>query len=50
MRRAAPRGGLTIMELFTPAVRRDTIIGSALAFVAVFGLWGATNWDAVPDP
>ena len=41
--RGAPRR-LTIMELFTPAVRRDTIIGSALAFVAVFGLWGATNW------
>ena len=41
--RGAPRR-LTIMELFTPAVRRDTIIGSALAVVAVFGLRGATNW------
>ena len=34
----------TITELFTPAMRRDTLVGSALAFVAVFGLWGATNW------
>ena len=35
---------LTLWELFAPARRRDTIVGSALAFVAVFGLWGATNW------
>ena len=27
-----------------PDRRRDTLVGSALAFVAVFGLWGATNW------
>ncbi len=33
-----------IAELFSPAHRRDTIVGAALAFVAVFGLWGATNW------
>ncbi len=30
--------------LFTPRHRRQTLVGSALAFVAVFGLWGATNW------
>ncbi len=35
---------LTLWDLFTPAHRRDTLVGSALAFVAVFGLWGATNW------
>jgi MFS family permease len=35
---------LTLWELFAPVRRRDTIVGSALAFVAVFGLWGATNW------
>ena len=23
---------------------RSTLVGSGLAFVAVFGLWGATNW------
>ena len=37
-------GRLTLWELFVPARRRDTIVGSSLAFVAVFGLWGATNW------
>ena len=35
---------LTLWELFAPQRRRDTLVGSALAFVAVFGLWGATNW------
>jgi MFS family permease len=35
---------LTLLELFSPEARRDTVVGSALAFVAVFGLWGATNW------
>jgi MFS family permease len=31
-------------ELFKPGVCRSTLVGSGLAFVAVFGLWGATNW------
>jgi MFS family permease len=35
---------LTLRQLFRPGVRRDTLVGTALAFVAVFGLWGATNW------
>lgn len=44
----------TIAELFSPRLRRATLVGSALAFVAVFGLWGATNWTptlvrALPD-
>jgi MFS family permease len=41
-----PAGGsrFTLLELFRPEHRRDTAVGSALAFVAVFGLWGATNW------
>lgn len=45
-REARAGGGdrLTLWELFTPEHRRDTLVGSALAFVAVFGLWGATNW------
>jgi MFS family permease len=43
-----------IGELFAGALRRGTWVGSALAFVAVFGLWGATNWTptlvrALPD-
>ena len=34
----------TMLELFRPEHRRDTAVGAALALVAVFGLWGATNW------
>lgn len=33
-----------VAELFQPSLRRSTLVGSGLAFVAVFGLWGATNW------
>jgi MFS family permease len=33
-----------LQELFRPQLRRSTLAGSGLAFVAVFGLWGATNW------
>ena len=41
-------------ELFSPPLARATWVGSGLAFVAVFGLWGATNWTptlirALPD-
>ena len=35
---------LTILALFSPETRRDMLVGTSLAFVAVFGLWGATNW------
>src|SRR5712692_9362970 len=43
-----------IVELFQGSLRRPTLVGSVLAFVAVFGLWGATNWTptligALPD-
>jgi MFS family permease len=43
-----------LAELFSPALVRSTLVGSGLAFVAVFGLWGATNWTptlvrALPD-
>ncbi|HUJ80009.1 MAG TPA: MFS transporter [Nitrospiria bacterium] len=31
-------------RLFRPDLRRKTVSGTTLAFVAVFGLWGATNW------
>jgi len=34
----------TLAQLFEPWVRRDTIVGTLLATVAAFGLWGATNW------
>jgi MFS family permease len=33
-----------LLELFDPQLRRATLVGSVLAFVAVFGLWGAANW------
>src|SRR5574341_939163 len=41
-------------RLFRGDLLRPTICGSTLAFVAVFGLWGATNWTptlirALPD-
>ena len=43
-----------LAELFSPGLVRATLAGSGLAFVAVFGLWGATNWTptlvrALPD-
>ena len=33
-----------LATLFGPKYLRSTVMGSGLAFVAVFGLWGATNW------
>ncbi len=33
-----------LREILRPPLRRSTLAGSALAFVAVFGLWGTTNW------
>jgi len=33
-----------LSAIFEGNLRRATLVGSALAFVAVFGLWGATNW------
>ena len=46
--------GSKLAELFEPGMMRATLVGSGLAFVAVFGLWGATNWTptlvrALPD-
>lgn len=35
---------LELKELFSTRLRRSTLVGSGLSFVAVFGLWGATNW------
>lgn len=33
-----------LAELFRGDLLRPTLVGSTLAFVAVFGLWGSTNW------
>jgi len=38
------RPAMMLRRLFQPPLRRRTLVGSGLAFVAVFGLWGATNW------
>ena len=38
----SPTQGLA--ALFGPKYLRATLVGSGLAFVAVFGLWGATYW------
>lgn len=43
-RQAGGARPLKLAELFAPGLRRGTLVGSGLAFVAVFGLWGATNW------
>lgn len=45
---------MKLMELFEVDYIRATCVGSGLAFVAVFGLWGVTNWTpslvrALPD-
>ncbi|MBI3595018.1 MAG: MFS transporter [Nitrospirae bacterium] len=34
----------SFFRLFEASLLKKTVIGSILAFVAVFGLWGATNW------
>ncbi|HEX2055907.1 MAG TPA: MFS transporter, partial [Nitrospiraceae bacterium] len=39
-RRSARHGLIQLGELFGPPLRRPTWVGSILAFVAVFGLWG----------
>jgi len=36
-----------LAALFAPGLLRPTLVGSGLAFVAVFGLWGATNWTPI---
>jgi MFS family permease len=52
-RREAKRSGkkgadelnvFTLKQLFGPALRRDTIVASALSFVALLGVWGGTMW------
>lgn len=36
-----------VRELFGPGLVRSTVVGSLMAFVAVFGLWGVTYWTPV---
>jgi MFS family permease len=35
---------ISLSAIFEGDLQRATFVGSALAFVAVFGLWGSTNW------
>ncbi len=42
--RQGARRSSPLREVFEPGLLRSTLVGSGLAFVAVFGLWGATNW------
>jgi MFS family permease len=42
--RAHERQAMPLSAIFKGDLRRSTLVGSALAFVAVFGLWGSTNW------
>jgi MFS family permease len=41
---AGGKGQNKLAQLFEPSLLRATLVGSGLAFGAVFGLWGATNW------
>jgi len=34
----------TLKQLFSPTLRRDTLVASALAFTVLLALWGATMW------
>lgn len=34
----------TLKQLFSPKLRRDTLVASALAFTVLLALWGATMW------
>ena len=43
-REAHERKTPPLAAIFHGDLRRATLVGSALAFVAVFGLWGSTNW------
>jgi MFS family permease len=42
--RAAGQSRFTFVEIFAPALRRDTIVGSTLASVANFGFWAVSAW------
>jgi len=41
---AEKRESFTLKELFGPALRRDTLVASGLAFTVLLALWGATMW------
>ncbi|HXG91810.1 MAG TPA: MFS transporter [Blastocatellia bacterium] len=42
--RTTELGSFTLKQLFSPALRRDTLVASSLAFVVLLALWGGTMW------
>ncbi|WP_447977568.1 MFS transporter [Candidatus Nitrospira bockiana] len=42
--KCGPQRWMKLPDLFHGELKRRTLVGSGLAFIAVFGLWGATNW------
>ena len=38
------KSGPSLAQVFTPELRRDTIVGSLLAVVATLGFWAVTSW------
>ena len=42
--RAHAQRVIPLSAIFEADLKRATLVGSTLAFVAVFGLWGSTNW------
>jgi len=41
---AAELSKFTLKQMFSPQLRRDSLIGAILSFVVLFVLWGATLW------
>ncbi|MEK6288143.1 MAG: MFS transporter [Acidobacteriota bacterium] len=42
--KATELDAFTLKQLFSPKLRRDTLVASALAFTVLLALWGATMW------
>ena len=42
--KATELDAFTLRQLFSPKLRRDTLVASALAFTVLLALWGATMW------
>src|SRR5688572_15188855 len=43
-KKAPSKSKFSLAEVFSKELRRDTIVGSLLAVVAVFGFWAVTTW------
>jgi len=47
VRRFSGASRFTLVEIFERRLRRDTLVGSALASIANFGFWGVSAWVPV---